>query len=132
MGAFSPVHLILVLAIALILFGPRKLPEIGQSMGRALRELNRARQDLMNSLHSEMHVEEPAASYADTQAAIEPAGGNEVGRQLPSTAGAGALPYGGEFLPPNEGPRATEAPGVVKPAGAARPDLGSGREDARQ
>ncbi len=31
-------HLILILAIALVIFGPGKLPELGSSLGKALRE----------------------------------------------------------------------------------------------
>ena len=34
-GLFQPTHLILILAIALILFGPKKLPELGQGLGKA-------------------------------------------------------------------------------------------------
>ncbi|MGB9196024.1 MAG: twin-arginine translocase TatA/TatE family subunit [Terriglobales bacterium] len=40
-GLFQPMHLLLILAIALLLFGPKRLPEIGKGIGdgiRALRE----------------------------------------------------------------------------------------------
>jgi len=36
-GLFQPTHLLLVLAIALIVFGPRKLPELGQGLGKGIR-----------------------------------------------------------------------------------------------
>ena len=36
-GLFQPTHLILILAIALILFGPRNLPELGQGLGKGIR-----------------------------------------------------------------------------------------------
>jgi sec-independent protein translocase protein TatA len=36
-GLFQPTHLILILAIALIVFGPRKLPELGQGLGKGIR-----------------------------------------------------------------------------------------------
>jgi len=36
-GLFQPTHLILILAIALILFGPKKLPELGQGLGKGIR-----------------------------------------------------------------------------------------------
>lgn len=34
---FTPTHLIIVLAIALLVFGPRKLPELGKGLGEGLR-----------------------------------------------------------------------------------------------
>lgn len=37
-GRIGPMELILILAIALIIFGPRKLPEIGKALGNAFRE----------------------------------------------------------------------------------------------
>lgn len=36
-GLFQPTHLILVLAVALLVFGPRKLPELGQGLGKGIR-----------------------------------------------------------------------------------------------
>ena len=43
-------EMLLVLAIALIVFGPKKLPEIGRSLGQGLRELKRASNELMSSI----------------------------------------------------------------------------------
>jgi sec-independent protein translocase protein TatA len=36
-GLFQPTHLLLILAIALLIFGPRKLPELGQGLGKGIR-----------------------------------------------------------------------------------------------
>ena len=36
-GLFQPTHLILILGIALLIFGPRKLPELGQGLGKGIR-----------------------------------------------------------------------------------------------
>lgn len=36
-GAFSPFHWLVVLAIALLVFGPKRVPEIGKSLGEAIR-----------------------------------------------------------------------------------------------
>jgi len=38
MGAISPVHLIIVLVVALLIIGPRKLPETGAALGRAVKD----------------------------------------------------------------------------------------------
>src|SRR5207237_9862436 len=42
MGALQPGHLIVVLVIVLLIFGPGKLPELGKAVGDGLRELKRA------------------------------------------------------------------------------------------
>jgi len=36
-GLFQPLHLIIVFAIVLLVFGPRKLPELGKGIGEAIR-----------------------------------------------------------------------------------------------
>jgi sec-independent protein translocase protein TatA len=38
-GLFQPTHLILILAIALLIFGPAKLPELGQGLGKGIANL---------------------------------------------------------------------------------------------
>lgn len=45
-------EMILVLVIALIVFGPKKLPEIGRTVGRTLRELKRASNELMSAVQT--------------------------------------------------------------------------------
>ncbi|GAC1376186.1 MAG: hypothetical protein NVSMB32_18840 [Actinomycetota bacterium] len=41
-GALSPFHIILVLAAALIIFGPKRLPDIGKSLGKGIKEFKGA------------------------------------------------------------------------------------------
>jgi sec-independent protein translocase protein TatA len=40
-GRIGPMELILILVIALVIFGPRKLPEIGKAIGNAIREFKK-------------------------------------------------------------------------------------------
>lgn len=40
------------MALALLVFGPKKLPEIGRTLGSAMRELRRASNDLMSAITS--------------------------------------------------------------------------------
>lgn len=40
-GLFQPTHLLLVLIIALVIFGPSRLPQIGAGLGKGLRELKK-------------------------------------------------------------------------------------------
>jgi sec-independent protein translocase protein TatA len=42
MGALSPVHLILLLAIVLLVVGPGKLPDTGAALGKAIRSFRDA------------------------------------------------------------------------------------------
>jgi sec-independent protein translocase protein TatA len=42
LGALQPGHLIVILVIVLLIFGPGKLPELGKAMGDGLRELKKA------------------------------------------------------------------------------------------
>jgi len=41
-GLFQPTHLIIILVIALFVFGPQKLPELGKSLGEGIRGLKKA------------------------------------------------------------------------------------------
>ncbi len=50
-------EMLIILVIALIVFGPRKLPEIGASVGKAMREFKRASSELTDELNREVEVE---------------------------------------------------------------------------
>ena len=54
----GPMELILVLVVALIVFGPKRLPEIGAQVGRGIREFRRAQQQLAQELTRELSAEE--------------------------------------------------------------------------
>ncbi len=41
-GLFRPMHLLLILIIVLIIFGPGKLPEIGEGLGKSIRAFKKA------------------------------------------------------------------------------------------
>ena len=41
-GLFQPMHLLVVLVIALIVFGPKRLPELGAGLGKSIREFKKA------------------------------------------------------------------------------------------
>lgn len=51
-------ELLLILAIALIVLGPKKLPEIARALGRGLSEFRRATSELKESMDLEKYVEE--------------------------------------------------------------------------
>jgi sec-independent protein translocase protein TatA len=41
-GLFQPMHLLLILIIVLVVFGPGKLPQLGESLGKSIREFKKA------------------------------------------------------------------------------------------
>ena len=49
-GRLGPTELILILVVALMLFGPSKLPEIGKAVGKGLREFKNATNELKDSI----------------------------------------------------------------------------------
>ena len=58
MGPIGMPELVIILVIALIVFGPRKLPELGRSLGRSIGEFKRASNELRSTLDEEIRVEE--------------------------------------------------------------------------
>ncbi len=57
-GSIGMPELIIILVIALIIFGPRKLPELGRSLGKSLGEFKRASNELKNTLDDEIRIED--------------------------------------------------------------------------
>ncbi|HXY61870.1 MAG TPA: TatA/E family twin arginine-targeting protein translocase [Nitrospirota bacterium] len=54
-------ELLVIFVIALVVFGPKKLPEIGRSVGRALMEFKKASQEFQEAMHEEMKEVEKTA-----------------------------------------------------------------------
>jgi sec-independent protein translocase protein TatA len=52
-------ELVVILGLALLLFGPKKMPEIGRSLGVAMRELRRASNDFMSAIESSDREDPP-------------------------------------------------------------------------
>jgi sec-independent protein translocase protein TatA len=44
-GLFQPMHLLVIFAIALLVFGPKKLPELGKGLGEGIRALKEGMKD---------------------------------------------------------------------------------------
>jgi sec-independent protein translocase protein TatA len=70
-GSIGMPELIIIFVIALIIFGPRKLPELGKSLGKSIAEFKKASNELRNTLEEEIRLEEQkdaAAKQATAQA----------------------------------------------------------------
>jgi sec-independent protein translocase protein TatA len=57
-GLLRPLHLLVILAIAIFIFGPKKLPELGKGVGEGIRSFKDALSGGFNS-HDKRAVEEP-------------------------------------------------------------------------
>lgn len=61
MFGLGPAEIILVLIIALIVFGPGRLPEIGQALGKSIREFRDATSGITDEINRELQATEQAA-----------------------------------------------------------------------
>ena len=57
-GSIGMPELIIIFVVALIIFGPRKLPELGRSLGKSLSEFKRASNELRSTLEEEVRLED--------------------------------------------------------------------------
>lgn len=89
---FGPIgmpEMLVILVIALLIFGPRKLPELGKSLGRSLAEFKRASNELRNTLEEEVRLDEQREQAARTPPPPQP----PVATETPVSPG---VPVAGE------------------------------------
>jgi sec-independent protein translocase protein TatA len=68
-GSIGMPELIIIFVIALIIFGPRKLPELGRSLGKSLAEFKRASNELKSTLEEEIRLDEQRSALEASKAA---------------------------------------------------------------
>ena len=78
MPQLGPLEIAVVLLIALLVFGPNRLPELAKQVGGALRELKRIQQNIRSDLHEMMNDESDGAAPPPT---LRPKGEGDDGAQ---------------------------------------------------
>ena len=96
-GSLGLPELLLIFAVALIVFGPRKLPEIGRTLGKALGEFKKATDDLKNTIEREVRLED---TKTITTSPIVPS--ETVSRSEPATTPIAPLPEKTDYTQPAE------------------------------
>ena len=64
-------ELIFILMLALLIFGPKRLPEIGRTIGRGMSEFRKASNDLKRSINTELALDEPPVAPILRQPRLE-------------------------------------------------------------
>ena len=62
-GLLQPTHLLIILVIALFVFGPKKLPELGQGLGKGIRSF---RDSMKNATEDPEKTETPHVTSSET------------------------------------------------------------------
>jgi sec-independent protein translocase protein TatA len=83
-GSVGMPEMIIILVIALIIFGPRKLPELGRSLGKSLAEFKRASNELKNTLEEEIRLDEQRETTAKANEAAAKAKESTTVSAVPS------------------------------------------------
>jgi sec-independent protein translocase protein TatA len=84
MGPIGMPEMVVIAVIALIIFGPRKLPELGKSLGKSIAEFKRASNELKHTLEDEIRTEE--LQDARKSAQIPPSASLPSSTPAPATA----------------------------------------------
>jgi sec-independent protein translocase protein TatA len=81
MGSLGVPELIIIFVVALIVFGPKKLPELGKSLGKGLAEFRRASNELRSTIEEEVRAieaEPPAHQHSEPERDPDPKPNSET------------------------------------------------------
>jgi TatA/E family protein of Tat protein translocase len=76
-GSIGFQELLIILTIALLIFGPKKLPEVGKSIGKAMREFRRTSDEIKEKIEEEIRAEDFREIKKDIEQTVDIAGRSE-------------------------------------------------------
>lgn len=120
MGSIGGAELVLILLLALLLFGPRRLPQIGRSLGKVLGDLRKATTDFKSNLEREVDLEQVKDLHSDIKSA-----GRDVSEAVNEFRDLGRLSgesAAGDRLPPRKAPGEPAGNRPATPASQASDD----------
>jgi sec-independent protein translocase protein TatA len=106
-GSLGLPEIIVILGLALLLFGPKKLPELGRSLGKGIREFKKGTSGFMDSIKVDLdEAESSPQTSASTPAQLPAKAPETVSPATPPAAAAGAvvLDYESDEEPSSEDP----------------------------
>lgn len=124
-------EILLIVAIALIVIGPRKLPELGRGLGRAMREFRQATNEFKSSLNIDDDLGDVRRSLSEMKGDLKSTLNSAAFGDPAKPRHAGGEPTAAAPDPPSDSPPDT-APNDATPEGAAEPPPqtpGNGEED---
>ncbi|HEY7401462.1 MAG TPA: twin-arginine translocase TatA/TatE family subunit [Actinomycetota bacterium] len=110
----GPLELLLIFLIALIVVGPKKLPDLGRTIGRGMREFRKAQDEVRQSLQFD-ELRDVKRDIADTQRGVREA----LRFDSAKPRGEGTVPNGDAV--PETTPPASATPATPPSSGAAEP-----------
>jgi sec-independent protein translocase protein TatA len=99
----GPTELLVILVLALIVFGPKRLPEIGRTVGKSLREVRRASMDIRQELEGDLSDDDLWPGNREDA--------SPVGSSPKRPANSGAVDEEGRGAEPDGDEPGTAAPG---------------------
>ena len=120
MPQIGPAEILVILLVGLLVFGPKRLPEIGRQVGRAMREVRKFQDTVKGELDEVLHFHDDDANVpADEQTALAAANAPPA---LPPASNEPGLPVTAQ--PPSHAPSRfrTPAPSSVASSPSGAPD----------
>jgi sec-independent protein translocase protein TatA len=113
MGTVGYPEMVFIFLLALVLFGPKKLPEIGRTLGKAMTEFRRASNELKSTFEREMrNIEQETGSLKELA--------GQVKHEIDFTDPRYTPDWDGVYVPPSDLPPADDSPVYTTSASATQ------------